>query len=333
MKRLLLAMMVLSFVHTTSFAQLTDSLSSQFVKVKCDLLKATTSRQMKDASKSLDAFLSHVNITRCDSNFHNQIPFLSCQYEGIPLTMSAILRQGTISDTIQFQNGRWYITKDLSQDMKIDLLCFDNNGTPNNKKLKSTIEAIKQRYTYLLGDGLADKNGSLFFVRDENLYYAAIESKNIPAFDILSNNEIINYATCLKTILKASNIESSYDEIIGNYLCTTLDERHVPIKNNSRTIAGRKVETTFLPQTKIEVNEILNELVKNRFLIAIDKDGNVGLLTAIAMSGEKNYQPVHVRMRMPKLAIDEQRVQMSWRDFSNRVVALVKVEIYSVINI
>ena len=63
-------------------------------------------------------------------------------------------------------------------------------------------------------------------------------------------------------------------------------------------------------------------------MIAIDKDGNVGLLTAIALTGENNYQPVHVRMRLPTMAKEEQRVQMSWRDFSSRMVALVKVDIY-----
>lgn len=328
MKRLLFAMMILNFVHTTSFAQLTDSLSSQFAKLKCDLLKATTSKQMKDVSKNLDVFLSHITINRCDSDCHNQISFLSCQYEDVSLTMPAILKQGTVADTIQFQNGRWYITKELSQDMEMDLLCFDNNGIPNNKKLKSTIETIKQKYTNLLGNELADKNGSLFFVKDENLYYAAIESRKIPTFSILSNSEVINYASCLKAILKASGIDASYDEIIRQYLSITIDEKYVPTKNNSNTIAGRKVVTTFVPQTQMAATEIINELIKERFMIAIDKNGNVGLLTAIALTGESNYQPVHVRMRLPILIKDEQRVQMSWKDFSNRMVAFVKVDIY-----
>jgi len=63
-------------------------------------------------------------------------------------------------------------------------------------------------------------------------------------------------------------------------------------------------------------------------MIAIDKDGNVGLLTAIALTGEKDYQPVHVRLRYPTIAKEEQRVQISWVDFFNCMVALVKVDIY-----
>ena len=86
--------------------------------------------------------------------------------------------------------------------------------------------------------------------------------------------------------------------------------------------------TTFVPQTKVQATDIVNELLKERFMITIDKDGNVGLLTAIALTGEQDYQPVHVRMRLPTMEKDEQRVQMSWRDFCNRMVVLVKVDIY-----
>lgn len=52
------------------------------------------------------------------------------------------------------------------------------------------------------------------------------------------------------------------------------------------------------------------------------------LFTAIALTGENDYQPVQVRMRLPTMTKDEQRVQVSWIDFCNRVVALVKVDIY-----
>lgn len=43
--------------------------------------------------------------------------------------------------------------------------------------------------------------------------------------------------------------------------------------------------------------------------------------------GEMDYQPVHVRMRLPILTKNEQRVQMSWKEFRNRMTALVKVDI------
>lgn len=314
--------------QATLLAQSTDDISHQFVRLKKELAEASTNKQVKNVSKLLDEFLSRIYIGRSDDDNHNMIPYLSCRYEHTPLTTPAIIRLGTEVDTIQFQDGRWYITKDLSPDMEIDLVCVENGASSKNKLTQKAMKTMRKKYTYRLGDELTGKKGSLFYVKDENLHYAAIESRKIPAFSILSNSEVINYASCLKAILKASGIDTSYDEIIRQYLSTTIDEKYVPTKSNCNTIAGRKVVTTFVPQPQTAATEIINELIKERFMIAIDKNGNVGLLTAIALTGKNNYQPVHVRMRLPTLVKDEQRVQMSWRDFSNRMVALVKVDIY-----
>ena len=328
MKRLNIAIMTFCLALTNLFAQSNDNLSQQFIELKKGVLEASKGKQLKAASSLLDAFLSHVYVGRSDGDSHNTIPFLVCRYDHTPLTAPAILRYGASADTIQFQDGRWYITKDLYPDMEIGLVYMENGVGSNNRQIQKTVEAMRKKYTYQLGEELAGKKGSLFYVKDEKLYYAAIESKKIPAFSILSNSEVINYASCLKAILQASGIEASYDEIIRQYLNTTIDEKFVPSKNNSNIIADRKVVTTFVPQTKIQATDIVNELLKERFIIAIDKSGNVGLLTAIALTGENDYKPVHVRMRLPTMAKDEQRVQMSWRDFSNRMVALVKVDIY-----
>lgn len=328
MRRLFMAIVTMVFVQTNMYAQSSDELSKQFINLKKGLTEASTRKQMKDAAKKLDTFLSHICIGRSDGDSHNTIPSLSCRYDHTPLTTPAILRCGTTADTIQFQDGKWYITKALSADMEIDLVCVGNSEGLKGKQIQKTMGVMRKKHAFQLGEELADKKGSLFYVKDENLYYAAIESNKIPAFSILSNCEVINYASCLKAILKASGIEASYDEIIKQYLKTTIDEKFIPTKGNSNTIASRKMVTTLVPQTKLHATDIVNELLKDRFMIAIDKDGNVGLLTAIALTGEQDYQPVHVRMRLPTMAKDEQRVQMPWRDFCNRMIALVTVEIY-----
>lgn len=328
MKKLLITIMSLIIVQGILSAQSAYDVSRQFAKLKKDLTEANTPRQEKEASKSLDAFLSNIHIEKYNSDNHNMIPFLSCSYDDMPLTIPVILRHGASADTIQFQGGKWYLTKDLSPDMELDFLYFENNVDPRNKQLQKAVKSMSKKHTLQLGEELSGKSDSLFFVKDENLYYAAIESSKIPAFSILSNSGIINYASCLKTILKASNIDASYDSIIGQYLHTTIDEQFIPTKNNSNTISGRKVVTTFVPQTDVDATEIVNELLKGRFVIAIDKNGNVGLLTAIALINEQGYEPVHVRMRLPMLTQGDQRVQMSWKDFCKRMVALVKVDIY-----
>lgn len=329
MKRLFIAIMIINLVQTTLFAQLATDLSQQFAELKKGMSEASKGKQMKDASRLLNAYLFHIHIGRSDGDSHNMIPFLTFCYENTPLTTPAILRCGTEADTIQFHNGKWYITKELSSDMEIDLLCFEDTIDSKNKQFRKTIGTMRKKYTYQLGEELVGKKGALFYVKNENLYYAAIESEKIPTFSILSNSEVINYASCLKVILQASNIKASYDEIIRKYLGTTIDEQFVLTKDCSNTIARRKVVTTFVPQQRVDASTIVNELIRERFMVAIDKNGNVGLLTAIALTGETNYQPVHVRLRMPFLAKENSRMQLSWNDFSNQLVAIVKVDIYN----
>ena len=108
---------------------------------------------------------------------------------------------------------------------------------------------------------------SLFFVKGEDLYYAAITSKDIPPFDILSNHQIINYASCLKTILQVSGVKAAYDEIIRKYLSTSIDKHVVPLQNRSKKIGGRKVLTTFVPQSEFNAQMIVDELLKKQLMI------------------------------------------------------------------
>lgn len=310
-----------------SLAQSTDAPSQTLSQLKAAFVGASNIKGAKDVAKQLNEFLSHVKIERDSNTTHNMIPCLSCYYDSSPLSSSAILRIGAKADTIQFQNGQWHITEELMPDMEIDLLCLEQVLGSNNKVTRKALGAIK-KHIYKMNEELLGKRRTLFFVKEESMYYAAIESKKIPTFAILSNSEVINYASCLKAILKASGIDVTYDEIIGRYLNTTIDEIFVPMKGCDNVIAGRKVVTSFIPQNKFNANTIVDELLRERFMIAIDKNGNIGLLTAMALSGERDFQPIHVRLRMPMLAVDNQWVQISWRDFCDRVVTLVKVDIY-----
>ena len=120
MKKLFIAITIIGLMQTTLFAQSTTELSQQFVKLKKGITEASSGKQMKDASKQLDAFLSHMSRGRSDGNGHNIAAFLTCSFDNMPLTTPAILRCGAEVDTIQFQDGEWYITRELSTDMERD---------------------------------------------------------------------------------------------------------------------------------------------------------------------------------------------------------------------
>lgn len=330
MKRLLLLIMITSS-YITLFAQTEREPSQEFSLLKKSYLTASkekkTSKQLKELANRIDEFLSHVKIEKSSETCHNMIPYLTCTYDNYPLTIPACLKSSSQVDTILFQDGRWYLPDNIAEDIEIDILAHGMDI--NSKTAKKIMKTIENKHRFKIEECFLNKGDSVFFVKDENLYYVAIESKKIPTFDILSNNGVINYASCLKAILKASDINVTYDEIIRNYLCTTIDERFVPAVNTSNILAGRKVVTELIPQTNLDVTALVNELIKERFLITIDQNGNLGLLTAIAMTGETDYQPVYVRIRMPMMTgQEEQRVQMSWNDFYNHLFALMKVRIF-----
>lgn len=303
--------------------------SQDFSELKKSFIQASqdrkSSKQMKELAAQLDEFLSHVKIEQDEKTCHNMIPRFVCYYDDIPLSTTAYLRSAQKTDTIAFLDGKWYADTNIANDAKFDIL------TPelvlNNRTAEKLLRAIEKKYAWANANKRAAKPDTALYVKEENLYYAAIASKKIPPFDILSNNAVINYASCLKTILKASNIEATYDEIIGKYLCTTIDEPYVPSKNCSKEIARRKVVTTFLPATSFTASTLVDELLQERFVMAIDKDGNIGLITAIAMTKEGDYHPVQVRMRMP-LLVKDKPVQMAWTEFCSRISTIVKVDVY-----
>lgn len=110
-----------------SFAQSINDPTQTFSELKSALISARNGKEAKGAARKLDEFLTHVKIERGDSVSHNMVPSLICYYDSSLLSISATLRQGAKTDTIQFLNGQWNITKELLPDMEIDLLCFEQN--------------------------------------------------------------------------------------------------------------------------------------------------------------------------------------------------------------
>lgn len=329
MKHYLLIILLAVSSYIPLSAQVVLNPSSEFMRLKSAFVNASHKkniRQMRSTATQLDEYLSHIQIVRSKDTKHNMVPYLMCLYDTIPLTTSALVRTSNGIDTILFQDGKWYITKELAPGMAIDLLCFEK--CISNKSARKIIGTIQNKYAKVMGKEMIGKKGSVFLVKGENLYYAAIESGKIPVFAILSNNEVINYASCLKVILAASGVDASYNEIIGQYLHSSIDEQTLEANNLTDSIAQRRVVTSIIPREDITSSAIVDELLQEKFMIAIMEDGKIGILTAIAMKEDGEYKPTHVRLRIPTVGEERQRVHLSWDDFSNQIRALVKVEIY-----
>lgn len=331
MKQTLLIIAALLLTYTSTPAQVLYNPTADFVRLKTLFADASSSKnvtkQLKMFAIQLDEFLSHVKIVRSSNTKHNMTPYLLCMYDSIPLSTNMILRNGKYVDTIQFQDGKWYITKKLTQDMAVEMLCFDQDVNMDNKSATKILESLQKKYSKPIGDELAGNKTSLFYVKEENLYYAAIESKKIPQFAIVSNNQVLNYASSLKAILQASGVEATYDEIIGQYLKTSIDAQSIEVNDCDKKIAGRRIVSSVIPKEDIRASDIVDELLHERYIIAIDANGRVGFLTAVSMKSEQEFHPTEVRLRVP-MSSKEQRIHESWDGFVNEVVALVKIDIY-----
>lgn len=332
MKQILLILAVLLLIYTPTSAQVQPDPTADFVRLKTMFVDASNnkknSKQLKSVANQLDEFLSHVKIVHSSDAKHNMTPYLLCMYDSIPLSTDVIIRNGEFVDTILFQDGKWYIPREISHEMIIETLCLVQDVNKKNRTAMKIAGALQKKYSKLMGDELAGDKVSLFYVKEEDLYYAAIESKKIPQFAILSNSQVLNYASCFKAILQASGIEATYDEILKKYLNASIDVQSIEVNDCDKMMAGRKIVTSVISGEDISASDIADELLHERFMIAIMEDGAVGILTAIAMSGDKEYEPVHVRLRIPMFAKENQRVQKPWAVFGNQVVALVKIEIF-----
>lgn len=274
--------------------------------------------------KCIQDFLTHISIDVIDKKHNYERRFI-CRYDSLPLTAKGTFFCKDIENEIVFVDGLWIDNSNAILDNEFRLSVIDSHMPINkkNKRAQSLLKKTQNEYTFTFT--MMDKKKELFYVKDENLYYAAILSSEIPEFDIASDHSVLNLASCVKAILKASGTEAKYEDIIHNFLHTTIDEQYIPTTNYGDTIANRKVIVETILHDDISSNLIVNELLYEKFAIAIDKEGNASLITAIAFTEDK--LPVHVRMRLPSQPKGKQKVQVGWNSFIENTAYIIKISI------
>ena len=328
MHKLFTTFIIVLLLQAPMMAQDKSDPSTEFANLKSSFetysMEKNVYKDLKETAQFIDEFLTKVKFEYLSSCKHNMLPRVICKYDSIPISTSALLYNGNKADTIYFDSGVWIISDTIPNEMNFNLLCFDRGINVKNRLANKLANDIKMKHMVTI----KENPGSLYFVAADSLYYAAISSKRIPAFKILSNSPLLNYATCLKTILNASGLDVTYDDIIHNYLSTVIDDERVPMVGCDGVIGGHRIETIFIPKECCNVSEIVEELIRERFMIVIDRGGNASLLTAISMRKETDYEPTAVRIRIPSLDDGQQRKQIDWTDFVNGLATLVKVNIY-----
>lgn len=302
--------------------------SEAFALLKDALVKTSNlngkKKDFTNIANEMDAFLDRISIVpKSKAVKHNEVLAFMCRYDQTPINVPVYVNDTLVATA---DDGTIYLEDYNAESICISLI---SNHIGINKKNKYAVEVIndlvrKHTNKYIAKDLF--KRSVLFYVTSENLYYAAIQSKEIPNFDIVSDNNTINLATCIKTILKASDVDAKYEEIIHDYMHTSMDAEFSPFKTYNDSISNRKVVMSRLSLNKEVAQTIVDRLCCNRFLIAIDKKGQSSLLTAIALDEDKN--PVHVRLRTPNIGKEEQRSQVSWNDFCQNQLILFDLNVF-----
>ncbi|MBO8458960.1 MAG: hypothetical protein IAA73_01290 [Bacteroidetes bacterium] len=282
-------------------------------------------KELRKIAETLDDFLTHTTIKPGEIR-HNEVLSFICYYDSIPFEATLYLND---SVSLAVNNEKIYMGeyKNDTEEIHMGLMSTQLSVNPKNKHANKTLNKLIERHSKHFATKDFLQKSVLFYVKDENLYYAAIPSKEIPDFEITSDNDVINWASCIKVILQASGLDSDYEDIIHNFMHTSIDEAFLSFSNCGDSISGKKVTLNNISLEKLNAQIIVENLCYHRFLIAVDKKGKPSLITAIAL--DENHNPVHIRIRTPRFIKEEQRIQMSWQKFTQDMSMLFDLRVYN----
>lgn len=290
--------------------------SEAFLILKKNIALAAEKQEGYDVNlnnlcEMLDVFLSHVSVEFGNGGKHNIVPRLISKYDGILLDDNLIVFEPTDENKeetrISKNTFEFYLNKDVEKEL----------------------DCIIKKHTYKIENTLK-KN--LMYVKKTNLYYVAIATKDIPDFVYSSDNEVLNFAACIKAIIQSAGIDVSYNEIIGKLIDSPVEDNKIKTdKNYTGILSDRKIDVAFISMDKYSLESVVSrELLDGNFLVSVNKGENTGLVTfaALKKTSEKEYEPVSIKMRIPNLPKDKQRKEMSWKEFKENNLAIAVVNIY-----
>ena len=265
---------------------------------------------MEDVYSMIDDFLSHVSVEFGNGGRHNVVSRLMSRYDGILLEDNLIFFEPETDDS-----KRARVSKSTFGNMR--------------EEVEKSVDSILKKHSYEINNV---NKSNLMYVKETGLYLVAIPSKDIPDFMFLSDNEVLNFAACLKAIIQSAGINVSYNEILGTLINSPVEEKKIRTdKNYTGILSGRKIDVQFISMEKYSLESVVSrELLDGNFLIAIGRGENTGLITYASLKkvATNEYEPIKIRMRIPTLPKTEQRKEISWSDFKANNLAIAVVNIY-----
>ena len=261
----------------------------------------------------------------------NSKDYLVCKYGDTPYTGRVLLFTKKEEYELKAFNGVCALPTIEDSVYKVQLSGFRPHCDPP----RYAARLFKQLDTSLAFEFKNERfwNRNIFYVPKDSMYWAAFKSNEIPDFEILSNSETLNLASCIKTIFDASGVNVRLEKILDDFLEAELFDPHYELTKSFEIVYYSDDTLSYTRNSvsvfsePIEVQSIVFELTNGRHVIGIDKNGDPYLLTAISFTSEEDGEHAHkVKMRSPSIC-NQQKIEMDWNIFTNVFDRIVIINI------
>lgn len=294
--------------------------------VQITVLQKPSKKLLNELEERLDGIRNEIHIDSMLGNKCNRILPIVGRYANKELDMTLFAWVGDSIAPLDFNKGKAFARFDLDSIRKISVLYTRHLSSANELLIQKINDALSDKI--YLTDSIKQTNKEVFYAKSDQSYWAAFKSENIPDFKIISDNNSINTASCLKAICEASELEISTDEIM-KIAGLEIDRKTSP-KDFISQISDSYLECSIENLQAQSCEKIVSELMKKRFVMALTGSDDPCLVTGISFTMEKGkYIPHKIKIRVPiLLEKEEQRVTMDWDLFLKKCDRLVFVNIW-----
>lgn len=147
-------------------------------------------------------------------------------------------------------------------------------------------------------DSLVAMPHEVFVTRDGGTIWAAMHSTQVPPLRTISDNQLANLASCLTMICEANGIPDRFPAIISQLYINEVDPVNFP-DSIMLSLPDAKIGCVAYPLDADVADMMIRALIDKKMSIAIDRDGNAGVVTAIEFIPDSTRNlPVQIRLRI-----------------------------------
>lgn len=148
-------------------------------------------------------------------------------------------------------------------------------------------------------DSLGAMPHEVFVTREDGTVWAAMHSTQVPPLRTISDSPLANLASCLTMICEAGGLPDQFPAIVSQLYVNEVDPAHFP-DSIAISLPELEIDCKAFGLDADVADMMIKALMDKRMSIAVDRDGNAGVVTAIEFIPDSTRNlPVQIRLRMP----------------------------------